>query len=219
MNLILQIKLRSLLLLFLLVLPSTGLTEVKPLSERVFWTGPVEEPQNLPAHGIFLTKMKWMRSILWSDAALGRKTIVFFERSYRVEGDILTPRDGEFLLSQEDVESWAGSEFYDSYAIRRTNPNRINFLPKSGDNFHVSCHYVNTRESFLGCTLRQSYPPDDHIELRAEFTFSKFPQQGDPFKPIADRLLELAYCLDVTGDIESQETERKPLDCKIDVTS
>lgn len=206
-------------ILFLL-LPAISVAEVRQVSDRLFWIGQTDAAKHWSENRIFPTKIKWMRPAIWNDPVLGRKTIAFFGRSYVVKDHIRTPEDGDVLLLPGDVAPWSSSEFYDAYSVRRHDVHTIYFIPKSGENYGASCSYKQTGESFLGCTVRSSYPPDKHIDLLAEFYFTKFTEGVDPFKPIASRLVELAYCLDVTHeDPEAQDIERKPLDCEIKITS
>lgn len=68
----------------LLLYPGWAAAEVRPLSERIFWIGSAEEAKRWPDDRIFLTRIKWMRPILWNDPALWRKTVIFSRRYYDV---------------------------------------------------------------------------------------------------------------------------------------
>ena len=69
--------------------------------------------------------------------------------------------------------------------------------------FVVSCYRTQSdMDRFDLCAIYATYPPDDHIRLKAWLCFPpSLAEAPTQFRDVVDRMREVAHCLDVTDKL------------------
>lgn len=99
---------------------------------------------------------------------------------------------------------------FEGYETRSSTPkdeSSFFFLPKEKNpSFSFTCSLdLPARQELAFCNLVADYPPDPNIYIQARiYNPDRYDDLPTSFKAIADRIRDIAYCLDVT-DREPQE--------------
>ena len=193
------------------------------LASRTFWLG--ENPSTITDQVPFFApqRIKWLDAIIKGDPVL-RDTVIHVEFSWSPVSETVTwVDDGDVPV---DSGRLAPGFFLSDYDILgspprsddpKRHPNLLNYFPKPPvTGFKVSCGVNNALVSLRVCLVLASYPPDDHIRLKARLYFPDDPAERPfYFREVVERMRDLAYCLDVTEDVNKVPSKRLKLsDCR-----
>lgn len=217
---------RSALALFIGLLAAGPLAaQTVELSSRTFWLG--QRPSTMNGYPPFfaLQRIPWLLKFLDADPVL-RNTVIHVELTLNPVSDTLredrrgyVPLGGDKLDPRYDLP---GYRIVGGPVDRAWHPTSLRYLPQwSGAGFDVTCGVDNERGALRFCLLLADYPPDDRIRLKARLYFPDLPSESPGrFREVAERMLELVYCLDVTEDPVNVQEKRPALTgCRPEVDS
>lgn len=207
-----------------IVTPALAQSQEVTLASRSFWVG------DAPEIALSLDDPKWiaLNRIDWVDHALANdpvlSDVIFFirERFGSKPIDMANVHSSRVSVPDDQVPENFRMPGYSVFAVM-PSLRLITFLPIAPETPHVvDCGTVTDDSSRLNaCLLVVSYPPDLMVELHGRIFFPDAPANRPTFfADAARRMVEVATCLDVTGqDDPSVSPEIVAGHCKIDITS
>ena len=200
--------------------------ETVTLSTRTFWLG--EQPSSLQSSAPFvsLREIEWINALVQADPIL-RGSVPHLRLATRPMSEIIRDVGSMVPLTEDRLDpryDVPGYLIFGGPAPPEDpswKPMDLLYLPEDpGDGFRVSCGINTDRKWILLCVVRATYPPDDRISLMARLYFPADPAETPTrFRDVAERLRDLAYCLDVTDELVDVRQERTTLtDCRPDQT-
>ncbi|MFT6606009.1 MAG: hypothetical protein ACJA2X_001185 [Halocynthiibacter sp.] len=160
-----------------------------------------------------LTEIKWLSDLVDRDPYLEQTVLHIQARTQPISmtWPSVTP-DKAYPLTENIPEFMA----VEGFQTRSSHPKNFSFILLPIDNpsdFYVSCSGSETDKSSF-CAVLVAYPPDSEIRLMARVYNAKPPFN---FREIANRMREIAYCLDVTDRLSADGASPEALvDHKID---
>ncbi|MES2435260.1 MAG: hypothetical protein V4586_15740 [Pseudomonadota bacterium] len=154
---------------------------------------------------IAVREIDWIEAILSTDPVL-QNAVVHIELTFRSVADFAAaPNEGEVLLGSDRLPSkfnLSDYRIYGSPVVTAKSFTYVPFDPAAG--FRVGCSQRDDVEHMLLCVVYATYPPDDRIRLKARLYFPPDPADVPTyFRDVAERMREVAYCLDVTDEIRT----------------
>lgn len=188
-------------LIVALAMPLSVRADVVILSDRTFWVGEDLDVPNEINSRIFLNGLKWAEPLLEIDQVLSKSLVLIYRRHYSIP-EYVSTYDHE-VLSDSQIPDWARHPGFEIRGI----PNHPNHLltyiaTEPRGKFRAKCSRLRLDEQsrFSQCYLMASYGPDPHIALQARIFRPPNPADDTAFfNAVADRLVEIATCLDVTN--------------------
>ncbi|WP_426033628.1 hypothetical protein [Cypionkella sp. TWP1-2-1b2] len=184
------------------VLASPLVAQTVELSTRVFWLG--ERPATMESDTPFIAvrEIDWIEAILSTDPIL-QDAVVHIELTFQSGADFVAASyKGEVLLGPDRLPSkfnLSDYRIYGSPVVTAKSFTYVPFDPAAG--FRVRCSQRDDVEHILLCVVCATYPPDDRIRLTAALYFPPDPADAPSyFRQVAERMREVAYCLDVTDE-------------------
>lgn len=149
---------------------------------------------------IVLDDIKWLGPILEADPVL--YDTVFHIRDGRVPSDWLwhAPGPGMAYKYNTEIPDQFRLPGYETWSSSPNSTVDFLLLPTRGPrDYSVTCGTDRKSNRLLLCVVVASYPPDPHIFLKARVYFpNPLAETSKRFGSIAERMREIAYCLDVT---------------------
>jgi hypothetical protein len=199
-------------------MPNILTAQTVELSTRVFWLG--ERPDTLDSFPPFIAvnRIDWIEDILQHDPALKDAVFHIDQAFYSVRERFSQPDDGEIRLYGNRVPLKFVNPSFEIYGSPTVTSSRFRYMPLDPSlGFSVSCTMQGDRETplpdreFSLCVVHASYARDDAILLQARLYFPPNPEEApDYFGAVAQRMREIARCLDVTEI--SQNASNEPPD-------
>ncbi len=206
-------KLRNLILL-LLTLGTVGMPavsdghdktfghkdEILSMNEREFYVGEMFRPDRLARRSFYFEQTPFLSNILDDEELLRDWRVKFFLTGLPAmqSGG---PPPGNSRLTENFLAVDDPNGLFDGYIVYEGPPRQIILIPKRPMFFHMLRCGRNFGDEFLStCNLYAVYPHDTHIILRAQ---KFFPGRIEDLAPrvsgMANRMIEIAICLDTTG--------------------
>jgi hypothetical protein len=204
------------------LLPGLAAAQTVELSSRTFWLG--EQPSTLESYPPFIApgRIPWIAEILETDAVL-RHAVIHIDATFiSAAQSVAGPNAREVLLDPDRLPPEFDLPGYREYGPPDPTATSITYVPDNPDaGFIVWCDQNRERSAISFCAVNATYPPDDRIRLKARLYHpSNLMGRPDRFRDIAERMRDLAYCLDVTDDSVDVPKARPTLSgCRPDITS
>jgi len=188
-------------------LPEEGRSLIR-LQSRVFDLGTDARRIRRDPHFIPITEVGWIWTLTNSDPELHATVIHIRSFANSLGEPIWMPDvDREQYAPAEDLaDAWALKDFDVRWRHKIAPSTRgdVMLFPKSAHaGYFVSCAYDRADPVPTFCAVNALYPPDPNLRIKVRIY-----QITDPlndFRAIADRALNLVYCLDVTRALEAGE--------------
>ena len=199
------------------------------VNKRNFFVGDVPKPAEDHDRSFLFKQSPWLDSFVNGEPFLFDQNVEFFRSGISAEelvGQLprYVRKAGSATLVSEAENKIDGYETYRYSSII------LHFFPKDSSlTFSVICAEDLTESEFSLCHISAVYPYDTHVVLIAkEFFPGTLNEIGWKFDDMAQRMVEIAICLDVTEESVSDWPEslddileQNPgfLDCEIPLTS
>jgi hypothetical protein len=182
-----------------LLAPSAS-SQTVDLASRTFWVG--ERPKTIDGEPPFIA----VREIDWIEAALSvdpvlKDAVIHIEYAYMsVKATVASANDGEILLGQDRVRPAFSLPDYRIYGSAVRTSKSYTYVPIDPDaGFAVYCGERDDGPHMSVCVVYATYLPDDRIRLKARLYFPPDPMDSPTlFRDVAERMRDVAYCLDVS---------------------
>jgi len=198
-----------LFLVFTLLFAQVGSTagaQTIDLSTRTFWLGETPDTLNSFPPFIAVRKIGWIEEVLQHDPAL-KDAVFFIEQAfYSVHERNLRPPEDQIRLHGSRLPNEFVNPDFIIYGSPTVTSPGFTYMPVNQSfAFSVSCgerrdtNTILPNRGFSLCVVYASYEPDDAIVLKARLFFPPNPIDApDYFRAVAERMREIAGCLDVT---------------------
>jgi hypothetical protein len=199
------------------------------LNTRTFDLGTDVSKMRLDPDFVPMDEIDWLRPVLDSDPVLGPTTVFHLKMAHPSTitasdawewGD---PADGGSLAYRFKYASAIEERFqipgFETRSYHEDGSGGVAMVPiDQNTDFAVLCSLDRESDKVLFCALRASYPPDPLIYLQARLYLPEpWMERREKLGVVADRMREIAYCLDVTDrEIElDAEGQRRIAGCKV----
>ncbi len=171
------------------------------LNGRSFFVGVA--PGNIREdHDFFsLNSIGWVKSILANDPYLGRAVIHIRAAPQPVTTLWAFPGPAEIFKHMDNIPNTLLLEGYKVGSSRHVDRRYLMYLPDIEEpDFAVRCFVEGIALHDLSfCVVSAKYPQDSHLSVQARiYSPEKFENHAEAFKQIAERMRNVASCLDVT---------------------
>ena len=192
---------QAILALLFIFVPIAAKSELVDLSSRTFWVGEELMVPNEVNSRIYLSGVNWAAPLLDVDPVLSGSLVSIYRRYYTVREYVSTY--SYEILSENQIPDWAKQPRFEIRGIPDHPDHLITYISmEPRGRFHVKCSGSRLDETprFTQCFMMASYGPDPNIALQARIFFPPNPaDKPEFFNAVADRLVEIATCLDVTS--------------------
>lgn len=200
----------------IMLTPPVGAQTVN-LSTRTFWLG--EHPNSLDQDFPFiaLREIDWIDVVLENDPVLKDAVVQIEQEGMSVMASVAGPHQGDVLLGPDRLSSQFNLPDYRIFGPSVATGRSFTYLPINPNaGFIVECGLRDDVEQLALCVVYATYAPDDRIRLKARLYFPPDPANApNYFREVAERMREVAYCLDVTDEIVEVPTiHPKLLGCR-----
>ena len=173
------------------------------LSTRTFWVG--DRPRTMDSDTPFIAvrEIDWIEAILATDPVLQDAVFLIDETFMSVADDVAAPYDGDVLFGPARLPPKFYLPDYLIYGPPVATTNSWLYMPVDPEaGFTVWCTPRSDVEHLRLCVVDTTYPPDDRIRLTARLYFPPDPVDAPTyFRDVAERMRDVAYCLDVTDEL------------------
>lgn len=173
------------------------------LSTRTFWLG--ERPGTLDEDFPFiaLRRIAWIEAILATDPVLKDAVFHIEQTGMSVAVSVAGRDERDILLGSDRLPPQFDLSDYMIYGPPVATARDYTYLPTdAAAGFKVRCVRRDDVEHMSLCVLYGTYAPDDRIWLKARLYFPPDPADAPTyFQDVAERMREVAYCLDVTDEV------------------
>jgi len=208
----------ALALAFGLFATISAMADTVTLSTRTFWLG--EQPSTAQTSPPFvsLREIEWINALVQADPIL-RGSVPHLRASRSPTSEFIGDVGREVPLTADRLNPNYDVPGYRIFGWRAPpdnpswQPMNFLYLPEDpGAGYKVSCDLATDRKMMLLCVVWATYSPDDRIVLMARLYFPADPADTPTlFRDVAERLRDLAYCLDVTDELVDVRQERPTL--------
>lgn len=202
--------------LFITLLTKPLSAETLKLSTRTFWVGDAMHKTATNTYHPFLAlrRIPWMEEIITADPILADAVVHIVEKQIPF-GRVNESNYGDYVPWGPD--RLAAQFVLDDYNVigpQTATASNFVYVPSDFSSpYVVSCALRIDRPDRISlCVVYALYPPDDKIELKARLYFPPNPvDRPDYFRNVANRMREIAYCLDVTDELVDPRTDHPTL--------
>lgn len=172
------------------------------LSTRTFWLG--ERPETMDSEPPFIAvrDIDWLEAVLGTDPVLQNAVFFIDETFMSVAESVAAPYDGDVLFGSDRLPPKLYLPDYLIYGPPVATANSWLYIPiDPSEGFTVWCTLRSDVEHISLCVVNAAYAPDDRIRLKARLYFPPDPADAPTyFRDLAERMRDVAYCLDVTDE-------------------
>jgi hypothetical protein len=209
-------------LLLALTLPQVVMAQTHPenlttFNTRTFDLGTDVSQMRRDPDFVPMNEIDWLGPILNADPALGAAVLhLRMDHASNVTAERLWSFDGnlgrDFQYDQNIPEMFV-IDGLETRSRREDGSGGVLMIatdPQAA--YSVICDLTRDASRVSLCVVLASYPPDPLIYLQARLYFpDPWNVHNNPFAPIADRMREIAHCLDVTDRALDVTAEGIPL--------
>ena len=200
--------------------------DIVVLSHRKFFVGATKRPYN--DNYFYFLQSIWLHDFKEADPLLAQWDIRFQWTGQNAE-ELLSYESKEVPAIDEApvIHDLRGEVQVNGYDVDYGGSTSFFFTPKNSTlDYKIRCSYTFAGDQLRLCDLAVVYPYDTHIMLRANRFFPPpLDEIGDDFERIAQRLVDVAICLDVTEGISPDSLDSLLIEypgltgCEIDLPS
>ena len=173
------------------------------LSTRTFWLG--ERPETMDSEPPFIAvrQIDWIEAVLASDPVMKDAVFRMDQTFMSVAETDARPYDGYVLLNPDRLPPKFYLPDYLIFGAPVATTNWWQYKPVDPTaGIEVWCSIRDDGPHISLCDVNATYPPDDHIRLKARLFFPPDPADAPTyFRDLAERMRDIAYCLDVTDEL------------------
>lgn len=149
---------------------------------------------------IALREIAWLESILGVDPVLKDAVFHIEQTGMSVAASVAGPDERDILLGPDRLPPQFNLSDYAIYGPPVATARNFSYFPVDPTaGFDVQCVLRDDVNHMSLCVVYATYAPDDRIRLKARLYFPPDPADAPTyFRDVAERMREVAYCLDVT---------------------
>lgn len=215
-------KMMSCIVMCLCLLASGLSAQTVELSTRTFWVGEQLRTMDSETPFISVREIRWIEAVLGTDPVL-QDAVVHIELTYMsVKEAVAKPDESDVLLGPDRLRQQYKLSDYRIFGPTALTARSFTYLPVDpAAGYDVWCSERDDVAHMSLCVVRATYVPDDRIRLKARLYFPPDPvDRPTYFRAVAQRMREVAHCLDVTDEIRTGPVPQPDLStCKLEPIS